>query len=115
MAGVGGGGVAAAPEICFRKNQFSLSFFLFLPRVGMLTKNNHPASPPNQLLGNRLPKRNTSRIAMDHHDLPPALIPPLVDTHSSIRSLDVSGSWVKVWWVGEGGDLGGGEVWEEGG
>ena len=28
VAGVGGGGVAAAPEVCLRKNQLSLSFFL---------------------------------------------------------------------------------------
>ena len=78
----------------------------------MLAKNNHPASPPNQFLRNRLPKRRTSRVAMDHHNLPPSLVPPLIDTHSAVRSLEISGPWVKVWRVGESGDLGGGEVWD---
>ena len=52
---------------------------------------------------------------MDHHDLPPGLVSPLVNTHSPVRSLDISGAGEEVWRVRESSDLGSGEVGDLGG
>jgi hypothetical protein len=50
---------------------------------------------------------------MDHHDLPPAFVAPLVNAHGTVRSLDISGAGEEVWRVRESGDLGWGEVRED--
>ena len=52
---------------------------------------------------------------MDHHDLPAGFVAPLVNTHSPVRSLDISGAGEEVWRVRKGGDLGLGEVGDLGG
>lgn len=80
-----------------------------------LTEHNNPATPANQVLGDRLPKRSARCVAVDQHHLPPGLVSPLVNTHGPVRSLHISGAGEEVWRVRESGDLGWVKIGDVGG
>ena len=80
-----------------------------------LTEHNNPTSPRNQFLSDWFPKRSARCVPMDHHHFPPVFVSPLVNTHSSVRSLHISGAGEEVWRVRESGDLGRGEIGDLGG
>lgn len=51
---------------------------------------------------------------MDEHYFAAGWGAPFVDAHGAVGGGDIAGAGVEGWWVGEGGELGGGQVGEEG-